>query len=58
MMDTTVDIFGFYVYNISTKRKTLPIKQDMKHKEFASVVLATLKLYINSLAQWIIKLSG
>jgi len=57
-MDTTVDIFGFYVYNISTKRKTLPIKQDMKHKEFASVVLATLKLYINSLAQWIIKLSG
>lgn len=45
-----VDIFQNREYNISTKRGISSWKQDTKHKVFASVALATLKLCIYSLA--------
>ncbi|MGO5070529.1 hypothetical protein [Roseburia faecis] len=45
-----VDIFQNLEYNISTKRGISSWKQDTKHKVFASVALATLKLCIYSLA--------
>ena len=46
-----VDIPGCFVYNINTKRKLSSWKQDTKHKVFASVALATLKLCIYSSAR-------
>lgn len=45
-----VDIFRNREYNISTKRGISSWKQDTKHKVFASVALATLKLCNYSLA--------
>lgn len=43
-----VDIFECFEYNISTKRRISSWQQDTKHKVFASVALATLKLCIYS----------
>ena len=50
LFDNPVHVAQNREYNISTKRGISSWKQDTKHKVFASVALATLKLCIYSLA--------